>query len=230
MTMEFFGGTLRGGALMLLGCLVGCGSAYPIKTYEGEFISEAEVGVLKAPEDLDVVAIDGKEMKGFLLENLALDYHLLPGEHRVVFKYSGLWANPRNRKEDGGAGVDVIDSKLHQVSIDAQAGKVYTFDYLVPNTRTQAVEIAKVFEARIAEDGVIVAASQAYIHDESKVFESASATPTHVPAPPVVGSVEVSTGGASTSDSDLPRLDAMKAIWASSTKDEKKAFMSWAIE
>ncbi|MCP5208762.1 MAG: DUF2057 family protein [Hahellaceae bacterium] len=238
------------GVLMLV--IVGCSGNYPIQTYDGSKLPDDQVSILKAPEDIDVVSIDGKEMTSYLLENLAIDYYFLPGPHVIVFKYSGVWSAPGVKKDDERPPVDLVESKLLQITLNAEAGKVYTFDYPVPQTRTQAFDVAKVFEARIKDKDGLVAKSESYDPKKSAAVvattAAAAASVTNVAATeapvaeatkPVAGVATVAVAskqtvsdaaGGAPATGDLPRLEALKVLWGSASKEEKKEFMRWAFK
>lgn len=237
---------IRSAVGVLMVVIVGCSGNYPIQTYDGSKLPDDQVSILKAPEDIDIVSIDGKEMTSYLLENLAIDYYFLPGPHVIVFKYSGVWSAPGMKAEDDRPPVDLVESRLLQVNLNAEAGKVYTFDYPVPQNRTQAFDIAKVFEARIKDKDELVAKSESYDPKQSKaaVVTTASAGAAAVVASgaattaPVAGSANTAAGVAlpatpsasAPSTGDLPRLEALKVLWGSASKEEKKEFMRWAFK
>ena len=66
--------------------IAGCSSTgvSRVKTYDGGS-SIGGVAVLKAPSTIKVQEVNGREVGNFLLEDLALDYELQPGQNIVVF-------------------------------------------------------------------------------------------------------------------------------------------------
>lgn len=250
---------LIAGVAVLL--VVGCSGNYPVKAYDGGTLPVEQVAIIKAPEDINVVSIDGKKMTSYLLENLAVDYQVLPGSHVVVFHYSGVWAAPREKAEDDRPSVDLVESALQQFEVNLEAGKIYTFYYPSPQNRIQAFEVAKTFEATLQEAGNVVAKSAKYkvTNTPQQVSVATAVNPTSSSGPAVVvgapavvggavvgGAAVVAEGGVTpgvanvpvaagtpavdAAKADLPRLDALKVLWGSASKEEKKEFMRWAFK
>ncbi len=142
--------------------LVGC-SGNTIHTYDGDKLPDEQVAILKAKGDIDVVAIDGKPMKKYLVSDLDIDYHLLPGSHTVILRYSGVWAAPKKRDKDSASSAVLIESDLLRVDFTAVQGATYVFDYVQPENRRQAKALSENFVVHLRQaSGGRVASGKPY--------------------------------------------------------------------
>ncbi|MCG8612394.1 MAG: DUF2057 domain-containing protein [Pseudomonadales bacterium] len=231
---------------LILLIVSGCSSNYPVRVYEGPTIPDDQVVLLKVPEDINVISIDGQKMTSYLLENLSIDYYLKPGPHSVVFQYSGIWSVPSVESSDGKANVELIESEYVQLQFSAKPGEHYVLQHDNPPTRSSARVSAAKFKASVVDSNErLIATSEDYV------------VPTNVPD--VVGAEAVTSaqqagkaqtvvasaqGKASEKavqqpqsapvklpvSESLPTLDAMKVLWQGASKDEKKAFLKWAFQ
>lgn len=158
---------LKGSLLGWVLVLVGCSTGYSVKTYEGA-VDEQSIAVLKVPEDLNLVAWDGEPMKAYLLENLAIDYKILPGPHTAIFRYSGVWAAPRKDNTEKGSSADKVESRLLRMDFYASKGEVYEFRYAKPESRRQAKEMSLTFTADLLDGrGQVQASAQPFALNQS---------------------------------------------------------------
>ena len=217
-------------------------SSRVIKVYEGDTLPPAQVAKLEVPEDIDLIELDGEAQKDYLLENLALTYDLRPGEHMVVYKYSGLWAKVRQSDDSGEPRAELVESELRQAKVNLVAGRTYTFNFVRPESRSDAQEFAKTFSAVIVTDeGRSVAKDSRYVKPASVPVVAATtgqAATTAFPSATTTGAATGTTGIAaipaapisSTMDAGLSRLDALKVLWGKSSAEEKKEFLRWAFQ
>ena len=62
--------------------MAGCASSVARgDTWEGQLPATTKPAVLQAPGEIQVISVNGRNMTNFLIEDLALDYGLLPGEN-----------------------------------------------------------------------------------------------------------------------------------------------------
>jgi uncharacterized protein YccT (UPF0319 family) len=202
-------------ALMASVTLAGCASSVArIDTWEGEPPEAGEAAVLKAPGEITVVQVNGQEMTNFLMDDLALDYGLLPGANEVVFTYKTIWAKA-GVVDNGESKVHTVESGLQRVSFEAQAGQVYRFDFEEPTSRKQAEAMMEDFSADIVNnDGQVVASSGEWDGKRSVV---------RTPVP----SGDASRAAAGDSGTTLEQL---KALWGNASEEEKRDFLRWAFE
>src|SRR5690554_7166085 len=193
-------------ALMLSVTLVGCASSLTrVDAWQGDPEGAGNPAVLKAPGEIQVAAINGRSMTRFMLDDLALDYGLLPGETEVVFTYKTIWART-GVVRDGESKVHTVESEQQVVRFDAQPGAEYRFRFDKPSSRQQAEAMMAGFTAAIIDsNGAVVAESGKW--DESS-RASASRTP-----------LTTSGDGAGT-ESGSNTLGRLKALWEEASEED----------
>ncbi|WP_228705906.1 DUF2057 family protein [Marinobacter sp. es.048] len=196
--------------------LVGCASSVSVvETWEGNPAAASNAATLETPGEIRVTRVNGRVMTNFLMDDLALDYALLPGENEVVFVYKTIWAKS-GVVRNGESKVHVIESEPQVVRFEAEAGETYLFDFDQPESRQEAEQEMPEFSAAIVSSaGMAVASSTVWDGEEQM---AASRTP--IPA---------STSD-STSVSGDNALEQLKTIWETASDEEKKAFLRWAFE
>lgn len=197
--------------------MAGCASTMGrVDTWEGQLPEETSPAVLQVPGAIQVVSVNGRSMTNFLIDDLALDYGLLPGENEVVFSYKTIWAKA-GVVRNGESKVHVIESDPQVVRFEASPGEVYRFEFDKPGTRQEAEAMMENFSAKIVSgNGAVVAVSDAW-DGQSRL--AAGRTPVPV--------ADVESAGSSLEGSTL---DQLKTIWAGASDEEKKAFLRWAFE
>lgn len=196
--------------------LVGCASSVSVvETWEGSPTAAANAATLEAPGEIRVTQVNGRAMTNFLMDDLALDYALLPGENEVVFVYKTIWAKS-GVVRNGESKVHVIESEPQVVRFEAEAGETYRFDFDRPESRREAEQEMPEFSAAIVSStGAAVASSTVWDREEQM---TASRTP--IPASSA-DSAPVSGDNA---------LEQLKTIWETASDEDKKAFLRWAFE
>lgn len=196
--------------------LVGCASSVSVvETWEGNPAAASNAATLEAPGEIRVTRVNGRVMTNFLMDDLALDYALLPGETEVVFVYKTIWAKS-GVVRNGESKVHVIESKPQVVRFEAEAGETYRFDFEPPESRQEAEQELPEFSADIVSSAGTAVASSAVWDGQAQM--TASRTP--IPA---------STSD-STNVSGDNALEQLKTIWETASDEEKKAFLRWAFE
>lgn len=199
-------------ALVLSGC---SSSMTRVQTWEGEASTEGSA-LLKAPGEIRVASVNGRPMGNFLIDDLALDYELLPGENQVVFSYKTIWAKT-GVVRNGESKVHVVETERHAVTFDAEAGETYQFEFDKPESRQAAEAMTSDFSGALVNSA----------GEQVAAFESwdgqSPATPARTPVP-----------GASAAQSTTPQpgntLEQLKALWGSASEEEKRTFLRWAFE
>ncbi|WP_372965482.1 DUF2057 family protein [Marinobacter sp.] len=196
-------------SLLMAGC---ASSLSKIDTWDGDLPEAVEPAVLKAPGNIQVAEVNGKSMKNFLMDDLALDYGLRPGNNEVVFSYKTIWAKS-GVVDNGESKVHVIRTEPKVVRFNAEAGTVYHFEFDEPSTRREAEALRDSFTASIVSStGEHVAEADAW-SGRSEVR-----TP-------------VSAGGTSSyTGATANTLEKLQALWGEATDEEKKTFLRWAFE
>jgi uncharacterized protein YccT (UPF0319 family) len=202
----------------LLAVVAGCSSAASkVETWEGDPTSAATAATLEAPGAIEVKQVNGRSMTNFLMDDLALDYALLPGENEVVFTYKTIWAKS-GVVDSGESKVHVVKSEPQVVRFTAEPNAVYKFQYQKPETRQDAEAAMPAFTAAIVTNsGALVARSHAW-------------TPRQVADRTPVSSPAASGGSSEAEGSSGDALQRLKSIWATASEEQKKAFLRWAFE
>lgn len=204
--------------------LVGCSSAMKsVQTWEGAAADADQVAVLEAPGSIQVMRVNGRQIGNFLMDDLALDYQLLPGENTVVVTHKTIWAK-NTVVRNGESKVHAVISEPQQFVLNARAGEVYRFDIPELASRQEAEAFAANFDGRIVnQSGRVVA--------EARTPEAspAPALPTLDRSPEAVV-VAPSAAPTAKSGEPMDRLDALKQIWGQASGDEKREFLRWAFE
>lgn len=203
---------------VLLATLAGCSStATKIETWEGSPPSASSAATLEAPSTIVVDEVNGRSMTNFLMDDLALNYALLPGENEIVFTYKTIWAKS-GVVENGESKVHVVKSEPQVVHFTAEPGAVYDFRYSEPQSRSDAEAMMPTFAASvITAGGDVVAKSSVWSPQQA-----AARTP--------VSSSDAIVSGSSHEKADGSALERLKSVWATASEEDKKAFLRWAFE
>lgn len=192
--------------LILAGC---AGGLSKVQTWEGENPGN-EVAVLETPGDIRVTRVNGHSVTNFLLDDLDLDYELLPGSSRVEFVYRSIWAKSRKTEGDERP-VHVVASEPQIIRFEAVAGETYQLVTVQkPETRREAEVFAAAPEVTLVDPaGKVIARAEPLNASEA----AASA----------------GEGGEAPSD-DGSSLERLKAIWEKATAAERQEFLRWALD
>jgi uncharacterized protein YccT (UPF0319 family) len=203
-------------AAVVVMSLVGCASSVSVvETWEGNPAAASNAATLEAPGEIRVTRVNGRAMTNFLMDDLALDYALLPGDNEVVFVYKTIWAKS-GVVRNGESKVHVIESEPQVVRFEAEAGETYRFDFDQPESRQEAEQEMPEFSAEIVSlAGASVATSTVWDPSEQM---TAARTP-----------IPESTSESSLASGDNA-LEQLKTIWETASDEEKKAFLRWAFE
>jgi uncharacterized protein YccT (UPF0319 family) len=193
--------------------VMGCSSALTkVETWQGDPPSAASAAILEAPGEIQVVQVNGRSMTNFLMDDLALEYALLPGENEIVFTYETIWAKS-GVVRNGESKVHTIESAPQVVHFTAEPNAIYKFRYQKPESRRDAEKLMPTFTAAvISAEGATVAQSRAWAPEQA---------PNRTP---------ILSSGVSAEASDGNTLETLKSIWATATEEDKKTFLRWAFE
>lgn len=202
-------------AAVLLTTLAGCSTAITkLETWEGDPAGAENAAVLKAPGAIHVSQVNGRTMKNYLMDDLALDYALLPGENEVVFTYKTIWAKS-GVVENGESKVHIIESKPQVVRFEANPKATYRFEFSKPESRKQAEnEIPEFSAAVVGVNGLALA-------------HSTNWSPTDIAQP---DRTPLSADGNASAADDADALSRLKSVWDTASDEDKKAFLRWAFE
>ncbi|WP_298453588.1 DUF2057 family protein [uncultured Marinobacter sp.] len=202
-------------AAVLLTTLAGCSTAITkLETWEGDPAGAENAAVLKAPGAIHVSQVNGRTMKNYLMDDLALDYALLPGENEVVFTYKTIWAKS-GVVDNGESKVHIIESKPQVVRFEANPKATYRFEFSKPESRKQAEkEVPEFSAAVVGGDGLALAHSTNWSPADTARSER---TP-------------LSADSATATSDGVDALSRLKSVWETASDEDKKAFLRWAFE
>ncbi len=221
--------------LLAVAVIAGCSSTGArIKTWDGS-AAPGGVAVLKAPSSIKVQEVNGRKVGNFLLDDLALDYELQPGQNIVVFTHKTIWAKT-GQIRSGESAVHVVETGPQQVVIDARAGEEYRFDIPKVSNRREAERLAANFSVPVLSDNGTVARSQPFTGYPQQQSQTAGMAPqgeaSQAAVYPAAGiqpspAYQSAAGGA---DSRVETLEALKMLWERASGDEKREFLRWAFD
>ena len=213
--------------LMLVACSA---SDRIVKTYEGAFLADSQVGKLLAPKEIKIEQIDGVKQKNYLMENMDLTYDLLPGEHVIVYRYSTIWARKKQTDDIDEPNVEVVESSLRQIRLVVEPQMNYQFSFDNASNRREAAALATKFSASVVDGSNRLVAKDA-VYDPKKVVALAHTNSQTTGGKPVSSGVKsVSPSQVNPVDAGLSRLEALKVLWDKASPEEKKVFLKWAFE
>lgn len=206
-------------AIVALALITGCSSGMSrVQTWEGSIDNAGQVAVISAPGAINVREVNGRPMTTFLVDDLAVEYELIPGENRVVFNYKTIWSKAE-RVEDGESKVHIVETPRQTLTLNAEPGETYRFDFEKPGTRQQAEALAQNFSATLVDSsGQAVATSSPWAEADSRK---------------VVTRTPVPDSGQTRAPADGPAvttLEQLKALWGDASEEEKREFLRWAFE
>lgn len=143
--------------------LVGCSSTSLVKTYDGPQVDPSRSAILSVSDGIEVLSVNGKEVKKYLLPELDINYQLLPGVNSVTFTHETLWAIP-GKKEVGESNAELITTKPMMVRFNAKIGEVYHFEFESPDSKNEARNSVATFKAKLVDSsGQFVTESSLYV-------------------------------------------------------------------
>lgn len=220
-------------SVLVLVVVSGCSSTgmSRVQTWEGE--ASGEVAVLKAPSAVKLREVNGRKVGNFLMDDLAIDYELLPGTNTVVFTHKTIWAKSGVIR-DGESAVHVVESAPQQLVIDTRPGEVYRFDIPEVTNRREAQQFAANFSAElVTDDGSVVARSEPFEgYPQQQVAEQQSTTGSAGQATVITGQPTGAPGQGyqGQGNNRVDTLDALKVLWERASGDEKREFLQWAFD
>lgn len=212
---------VRGCILAVAGLVLisGCSSSMSrVQTWEGSAENVDQIAVLSTPGAINVRKVNEQAMSDFLIEDLKVDYELLPGENRIVFTHKTIWSKAE-RVEGGESKVHVVETPLQVLTIDAEPGETYSFRIDKPETRQQAEAFARDFSADlVSSGGQVVATSSPWVASDSRKAVARAPVPDSSPA------------DATGNDAGKTTIEQLKSLWGEASEDEKREFLRWAFE
>lgn len=209
-------------AFVAMVLLAGCSSTMSnVKTWEGGAMDSSQTAILKSPGEIRVQQVNGLKLSNFLMDDLALDYELLPGENQVVFTYKTIWAKS-GVVRNGESKVHVVETAPQSMVINAQAGETYRFSFEAPATKDEAEVFANNFTVDIVDAAGNVVATASAWDGQNVNARSAARAP--------VGSGGDDASATDASADPVGTLDELKLLWGQASEEERRAFLRWAFE
>jgi uncharacterized protein YccT (UPF0319 family) len=206
-------------AIVSLIVMTGCSSSMSrVQAWEGDVENADQAAVLSVAGGINVKEINGRSMTNFLIDDLNVDYALLPGENRVVFTYKSSWAKAE-AVEDGESKVHVVETPRQVVTLNAEPNDVYRFDFAKPGNRRQAEAFVEDFSVDLINaSGQTVATSSPWSASDSRQAV------TRAPVP------DSKASSAPLDASSATTLEQLKTLWGNASEEEKREFLRWAFE
>ena len=212
--------------LLLFAFLHACAVQDPVQLYSGPKRPAEETVHLRVPGPITVVKLDGKEVDVPSLENDYYNIYLLPGLHRIDFKYVLFWG-------DNTSGM-VVASDVVAVETRMSAGKTYTLTYHEPATEEEAYEMSQAFKATLVEQGT----GRKVASRTPEELNIQGITTTLITQPMGTSASQPAGQSANTTGITPPGIDAgtaahedavkrLKFWWLIANQDERKEFKQW---
>lgn len=194
-----------GVGVMLAMMMTACSAPGPVRLYDGAERPVAEVATISAPEQVQVMAVDGREVAGAMLQrNQVLT--VLPGERVFSLRYVQLFQISADEHE-------VVRSRQAALRFMAEAGA----EYRIEIDKQGSLEAARKFSKAPVFRLVNVKNSTVTESTAIKSYAEASLVDTITKA---FDSAESKTQGPS-------HLDLLKDVWGRTSADERAAFKVW---
>ena len=123
--------------------LQACTVSGPVHLYSGKPRSNSETALLRVPGPITVTMVDGKKVDVPSVNDGFYEIHLLPGVHRINFKYEKYWGDELSGM--------LVKSDVVGVEDQFFAGKSYELTYSVPEDEEAAFDMPSEFKAKLVE-------------------------------------------------------------------------------
>lgn len=201
--------------ILFIALLSACAPKGPVKFYEGATKPPSEIARVKVPGPITTLEIDGREINSPSQQKGFYELHLMPGYHRITFKYELYW---EFETVDGGA---LYKSAPRELAYNFAAGKVYELVFKNPTSEYEALTMVGDFQATLADaDGTKLVVS--YDPDKPPV-ETAATRELAANQTPVVANPMPSAEQASHEDA----VKRLKFWWLMASEKEREEFRQW---
>ena len=128
--MRSLGSVLLVGILLLLGACSSTASG-PIRTFDPEDVKDpASIGRVYLPREIEVMAVDGFEIKTPYIPEGFNELQLLPGKHKIAVFYKELWGDP--------ASGYIIKSEAAVLELEVAKAQEYYLKFVEPANMEEA--------------------------------------------------------------------------------------------
>lgn len=188
-----------------LALLAGCSTQPPQQTWEGPARPAGEVALLEVPEQVQVMAIDGREPPPSFLRSQST-LALLPGEHVFSLRYVQLFQVNSEEHE-------VVRSRQAALRFSAVAGGRYRLEVPAQRDLDGARRFAKAPEFRLVSPG----GGEAVVSTPIKSFAEAS----------LIDTLGKAFESRPEGERQVTNTDLLKDVWSRSSPEEREAFRTW---
>lgn len=192
--------------LALSSLLAGCAATHgPLKAYEGPLRAPADVALVDVPEQVQVMAIDGREPPPSFLRS-SVQMALLPGSHVLSLRYVQLFQINADDHE-------IVRSGQAALRFEAAAGGHYRLEVPAQRNLDAARQFAKAPQFQLADlgGGAAIASVPIQSYAEASLIDT-------------LGKAFESQGQAAR---PVTNTDLLKDIWSRSSSEERDAFRTW---
>lgn len=185
--------------------VAGCAAKGPLQAYAGPPRAAAELALVSVPEQIEVMAIDGREPPPSFLRS-TVQLALLPGEHVFSLRYVQLFQISSDEH-------DVIRSRQAALRFTAVAGREYRLEMPPQANRDKAREFAKNPQFRLVDlaDGSAV--------DSAPIKSYAEAS--------LIDTLQKSFEAQGEAQRPVTNTDLLKDVWGRASAEERDAFRAW---
>ena len=201
----------------------------PVHFYSGQPRNNSETARLSIPGPITVTKIDGKKVDVPSIDEGFYEIYLLPGIHRIDFKFEQNW----------GDSLDGMLIKSDVVGVESRffAGMNYELTYPIPEGEDEAFEMSLQFKAKLLETktGRQVASRSIAELNEFRIRAPITRNNEDTIQPKVKPiPIAASTGGVTVpadinADTAVAKdtVKRMKFWWLMANEEERKRFKQW---
>jgi len=215
--------------LFVLLWLQACSSVSgPVHFYPGAPRPNNETARLRVPAPITVVKIDGRDVAVPSKDKGFYDIYLLPGVHRIDFKYELSWGDRTS--------AILVKSDVVGVKSRFFAGKNYELTYSVPEDQEEAYLMSRKFKAQLLEKetGRQVASRTTAELSEFKMKMPIANSSGVAPQPKNAATLTAKSAGimppTDINADTAVREDAVKRLkfwWLMADEEERSSFKKW---
>lgn len=223
---------------LLVTLATGCSTLAPgkqVALYSGPELSQAELATVIATEDVQLLALDGKELGGSLFGARETRFTLLPGDHVLSVRYNGFFQlNSENH--------EVVRSRPLALRFVARAGETYRFEFERPKNADAANRFAKDAELilvaqgsgeRVKTQAIRSFAEASLIDTISKAFQTEetqlAVRATQQPAASAAVAAPAQASRAAVAPTSSVHYDLLRELWLRASPEEKVRFQQWLV-
>ncbi|HCT41833.1 MAG TPA: hypothetical protein DF427_11925 [Moraxellaceae bacterium] len=185
--------------------LAGCAAPGPAKLYEGALRPAAETAMIRLPEQVQVMALDGQEQTGSLLQRGQL-LAVLPGEHVFSLRYVELFQINSEEHE-------VVRSRQSALRFTAVAGHEYRIEMDKQGSLEVARKFAKDPKFRLVDE------SSGAVTESTAIKSYAEAS--------LVDTITKAFDSSDSKTQGPTHLDLLKDVWGRASPEDRAGFRVW---